>query len=325
MSLTEEQLAILTLEEKRTLVDVRAKLLGQQPLAVSHLAPEEEGRILDFALALAGAPGVAAQPAPEDSNTGALVKLFTQQEQERRDPWRVNLKHYAAALARFEGHTVKHRQEEMLARAKNALITREDVMLLTFSLFGTGPTRDVYASIVLSVADLQDRVRHHNWYVAQSLGEQWVSQHGAAVDKLTEPLFPPVPAFAALNAKLLTEAGQSTVSGGAARYLEPSAAPKPGKKPAASGGAYPLQVVPDGQGGHVVDLQVVSDAYSRLQAQVAELTKSNAEMRAQLAARPAFGEKPASSDRGGRGRGGGRGAGRGRGASGGAEETSQGF
>jgi hypothetical protein len=308
MSLTEEQLAILTLEEKRTLVDVRAKLLGQQPLAVSHLAPEEEGRILDFALALAGAPGVAAQPAPEDSNTGALVKLFTQQEQERRDPWRVNLKHYAAALARFEGHTVKHRQEEMLARAKNALITS-----------------DVYASIVLSVADLQDRVRHHNWYVAQSLGEQWVSQHGAAVDKLTEPLFPPVPAFAALNAKLLTEAGQSTVSGGAARYLEPSAAPKPGKKPAASGGAYPLQVVPDGQGGHVVDLQVVSDAYSRLQAQVAELTKSNAEMRAQLAARPAFGEKPASSDRGGRGRGGGRGAGRGRGASGGAEETSQGF
>jgi hypothetical protein len=310
--------ARLTLEEKRNFYAAICKVQDIAPRDLSALDEAAESDCLDALLARAPvarpAPGPALGAAA-DGTTGALVAYFAKQERDKREPWRVTSDEHAQRLATYAAQTNEFRQRTMLARAKAKLLTRDDVMGLTFWLHGSEAMRAVYCSIVLANADQAERIRHHNWFVAQAMGEEWLSQHGKAVARLQEPLFPPVQGYEQLNAQLLNDAlGSGTVTGAGFFMERKGAAPKaaPKKDGPVTGGAIPLPVVPDGQGGHAVDAQVIADALERFRAEVRQEL-------AQRSANPqpvaTFGDRSGRgwSGRADRGRGDGRGRGRGRG------------
>jgi hypothetical protein len=267
--------ARLTLEEKRAFYAAICKVQDIAPRDLSALDEAAESDCLDALLGRAPvarpAPGPALS-AEADSTTGALVAYFAKQERDKREPWRVTSDDHAQRLQTYAAQTLEFRQRTMLSRAKAKLLTRDDVMGMTFWLHGSEATRAVYCSIVLAIADQAERIRHHNWFVAQAMGEEWLSQHGKAVARLQEPLFPPVHGYEQLNAQLLNDASLSGTVTGGSYFLErkgaaPKAAPKkdgPVTGGATAQGGHPMVPVhADPHGVPYVDLQNVSDAFSQ--------------------------------------------------------------
>jgi hypothetical protein len=205
------------------------------------------------------------------SDTKALQAFFERQEQQRLQPWRHGLAAARIMLEKYRATTAVYKQQQAVEQAKAAMLSHDDVISLTYSLYGDDARRQIYAGLVLGKRGL-DRITIHNWMVAMAIGEDYISEHGEAISKLTTPLFPPAVEYAGLNQKLLLLASTPDhVAGGGVEslYAEAPRRPataKPAKKP--QGGAVPFSVVPDGTGGYAVDLQAVSDAFVRLEASV---------------------------------------------------------
>jgi hypothetical protein len=247
----------------------------------------------------------------------ALVQHLERADEDKQFPFLPLYRHAQRTLDGFKLHTKEFRAEEGIRRAKGRFLTREDSMSLTYLIAGDESSRGLFTSMLLSVPDQLERVRLHNWYVAHLMGHAWLIQHGKAVAKLVDPLFPPLPEYADLNARLLLETGEGQVTGGATSlYLERK---KAVVKPATAAGGAPLfPVLSDGAGGYAVDMAPAAAGHATLAAQIASLQAQVAALSrgggAWLAPASSAPQQPgALGDRGGRG-----GRGRGRGGRGGA-------
>jgi hypothetical protein len=237
------------------------------------------------------------------------AKIYGDAERRRLFPWRASYEQAVEFFYFIASHvTVESSTTKMVELCKEALLSEEDVMSLTYTLFTPGvpmlknavavsapassADRLVYATILLTKRG-RDRVLAHNWWVAKFLGESFLQENGAKIERLNFPLFPPLPEFEGLNLKLLftvtnVSGGTSDVdaaemlSAGASFYARdssvshaPHPAPRPTRRPTtAHGGNIPFPVVdssgtPHGQA--YVDMQTVADAVNALRADSARL------------------------------------------------------
>ena len=200
-----------------------------------------------------------------DAST-ALAEHLKEESLLRREPWRAHLRHFAGINATLAAAQVEHVRQTFLDAAKNALLSEEDVMAGTYLLYGDAHATKIFAQILLQRQGLE-RVRHHNWFVAQHLGEQWLATYGPRVDALVWPLFPPVPEFSALNSALVQNAG---VSGGdAPTQRRPKCFRAPRNDGPQGGGTLPVFLAPDG--APYVDTGVVETAFANAAGETAAL------------------------------------------------------
>lgn len=205
---------------------------------------------------------------PNDS--AALAAHFARETAFKYEPWRATREKYARFIDSTTTSQAPERRQAIIDMAKQHLLSADDVMYVTYSMFGDDRARAVFAATVMQKTGIE-RIRTHNWFVAQGYGEQWTTDNGEAIERLTLPLFPALPEFRSLNAELL----RAGVSGGgsdergrrlfAAReelYRDPTvttpAVPASGTT---QGGAPFIPVGQDQQGQLVADCDSVARAF----------------------------------------------------------------
>ena len=78
-----------------------------------------------------------------------------------------------------------------------------DVMALTYVLSSTTEEDVMQYTDWLLHKDAQARIRAHNWLVASKRESAFVDVHGATIEQMPWPLFPPTELFHTLNSRLL--------------------------------------------------------------------------------------------------------------------------
>jgi hypothetical protein len=277
----------------------------------------------------AGAPGAApkANNIHADASTGAaLVAHFHDSKMRSIEPWRDDRERFEVVLESINAMPRADKCKTVLTRAKHGLLTTHDVMSLTYMLYGSGDSSEVYAGIMLR-SDGVDRIKNHNWYVAIDKGEAFCRLWGHAIEQLTLPLFPPTPEFDELNEQLLLQAvvqpdapvggGESAASKAYSKFFKPTVAVHDKPRPAAkaskkpqplSGGYIPFAVASDGHGGHAVDMQPVSDTLQTYKADMDRQRSQIDSLRKEVAALKQLDKVVPNDLRAERGRGAGRGA-----------------
>jgi hypothetical protein len=262
-----------------------------------------------------------ADPAAVIAEEAQLTRLRT------REPWRLDLDNAAEERLDVAKQTQAEQQALFLSLAKAKGLTGDDVMAMTYALYGNREAMGFYAHVIMRKTGLA-RVKAHNMYVASARPDAASFQHadGALLVHLPVPLFPPTAEFAGLTATLLREYSLWLESAGIPRGGEGSArgftsALYATRRATVEGGGT-LPVVPstDGQ-GWVVDVTPVEEAFhsvfTTLNALATEVASGKAEAKGLVAkakeqlskTRHLFRTKTAPHTRGGRG-------GRGRGAHG---------
>ncbi len=239
--------------------------------------------------------------------TRMMADHLQQQEIFRREPWRATLKTARAQYEAMEAATNQHVLDTFRDQAKNQMLCPDEVMAMTYLMYGNGCAAKVYAQMVMQYQGLE-RVRRHNWFVADHLDEQWMTANGDRIDGLQWPLFPPVPEFSALNTMILrnTEGVTGGAAGGTAMPRCFRAGPV--------GGAVHVPIDVDGHGNYAANVTEIAEAFNRLKREVADSKREIADLRRQLGAnnnnraKNRAGPDRASEDRGrnrgSRGRGG---------------------
>lgn len=220
------------------------------------------------------------------TEAGVLAAHFKEMEQRTNQPWRKVRAQQSDFIKIVRGQKTDIKRSMAIDNAKLHLLTADEVMSVTYLLFcEDADIREMYAGILLQKRGLA-RTQAHNWFVAEHLGEDWLTVHGEALVTLTHPLFPPTEDFRALNTALImadtTDRAQGGAGGGAAgklfldSELAAPVAPTPARKPAAKrspqGGALPFPVHQDPTtGAAFVDLEGVQQAFQGLTGQVQQL------------------------------------------------------
>lgn len=75
------------------------------------------------------------------------------------------------------------------SQAKNQMLTTSEVLAGQYIIFGDASTHKIYVTLITTKKG-QDRIRAHNWFVAEKKGEAFIRQHGAVIQDLEYPLFP---------------------------------------------------------------------------------------------------------------------------------------
>jgi hypothetical protein len=209
---------------------------------------------------------VVKEQASQPSTAAVLAEQIKQKDLLDHQQWRrerASCKMTAALLFKTRDEAKIDADAQLivsLCQSDDPAFTPEQVMALSAGCFSS-LNREHYATLVLRVRDPAERVKLHNWLVAESYGEDWVASYGHQVALLTWPLFPNHSKFQALNAFLLASVGTGAVGGGSSRR-DPAARYFRSVPGMAVGGAVLLPCVPgpDGQ-GYVVDVQPIADAF----------------------------------------------------------------
>jgi hypothetical protein len=233
--------------------------------------------------------------ADKDAVSAALVAHFVDADALKLDPWRAERK----KAKRFAEQALSLSYEsDALESAKAGQLTADEVITLTYTLYATEEkTMKILNRLLLEKRGME-RIRIHNWYVAEALGEDWLTSNGEAVAKLAFPLFPPRPEYSTLNKRLLLSVSSDVVGGGqspsaangpASMYAQPvpgnvphttqAHAPAPARAPKrppraphaaaanqVAGGAMPLFVQHDvTTGSYYVDAEGIAHAIHNAQ------------------------------------------------------------
>jgi hypothetical protein len=255
-------------------------------------------------LGLIGNPGPGK---PDDISN--LAKTLDAIERRRLQSWRAAYERSSTFQASvLATQTLASCEVKMVEMCKAKMLTEEDVMALTYTLYAhkrasaqpsdhaaSVTARVMYASILLDKRGL-DRITNHNWFVAKARGDEFLLEYGEKIEKLLFPLFPPMEAFHALNQQLLFTVDDSVTGGSTAdsRKLGQAFFRQSGSL---EGGALPFPVNVDALGSAFVDLQPVGDHAKAVDMRLAALERH-------ASTQP----QPTPQRARGRGRGGGRGA-----------------
>jgi hypothetical protein len=223
--------------------------------------------------------GVHQQPLTVQPPDAALAKHFASKELRRLHPWRAESEAARDKWSMQAAKEVETIQAVFLAQCEAFQVVPEDMILIYYLLYATEEEKRAYAWAVMHEGPME-RLRAHNWAVAEK-GEatkaKFLTTNGAAIAKLTLPLFPTIPEFGTLNTLVLRSV--DGVSGGsfaetrcAAFKQAPST--KSGvqaKGKELVGGEFYVPVLKNADGVSYVELTVVEETVSLLQRQVAEL------------------------------------------------------
>jgi len=256
------------------------------------------------------------------SATKELVRHLEEQEKRAQEPWRVKASHLDSRRARYKAEDRSELQRVFADLAKNNMLSVAEAMIGTYTLFGSEDDLRFFSAL-LCREQACDRVRAHNFFVAEQLGPDFLAQYGPQLLELEFPLFPSDDRFSAVNQRLLREVRE--VSGGATPHKTPSVYRGDG---ILVGGSV-LPVI-QSEAGPVVDVSVVEAAFDNVFQQLRQLQEQMAaekasaglvsvcgQLRQQVvqAQRAAYGKQPYMQPQRGRGMTGrGRGGTRGRGS-----------
>ena len=228
-------------------------------------------------------------PAVADPST-TLAQHFAEESLRKRQPWRnaqaeFNMMDLEARtmLAADGVECWKTLKATFESKVKAQLLTPLEVLACQYLLYcpdaDTG--RFLFAHLLLCVPPTK-RVSLHNWRIFDDLPQTMKLTHGAAVEKMSNPLFPSVKALDALNETLLSQALEMTAVGGGTRtksLYAPRAATTMFDEATGQiqsttpyGAGYPLPVVDkDGIQTGVADLGVVEAHFDALAARIQQL------------------------------------------------------
>ena len=144
-----------------------------------------------------------------------VAKLLEKNEERAREPWRVAVQNASVDKTVFTKQTTTVQQQQFVEGAKAHRVSQEDVLTLTYLLFGAAESHRFYCGIILNKRG-SARIQAHNWYVANAVkdSEAFLTAHGKTIQGLTVPLFPPVDELHGLNTALLLDAAAEGISGG---------------------------------------------------------------------------------------------------------------
>lgn len=217
--------------------------------------------------------GISRATAPVDATaTHALERLFREQEQRRLEPWRAEVQRQEAILRQIEEEDLEAQRAHFVRRARAHLLSPEDVLLATYTLFGSPSDIRLVNGLILRLAG-HARIVAHNVFVATRREASFLQIHGERLLKLRFPLFPPIDSLATLNDVLLEEPA-AIVGGGSDDTVWPSVF----RRGEVAGGAY-LVPVTTVDGTPVVDLGPAEDAVAELRRRVGAVERENAELR----------------------------------------------
>lgn len=194
-----------------------------------------------------------------NDSSNVLAKHFHEVDERQRDPWRVELQKMMRTRASSEEIEWSTIQSAFVDMAKSGLISANEAVLASYLLFGTESDRKFIGHCLTTLA-ANDQLRAHNWYVASSLGEQFMLANGPRILRLSDPLFPPVDSLRSLNLKLLAESDSS--KGGAPRKSHLYRNDSPDRTRHEGAGVLPVTVAPDGSA--FVDVTNIEQAFSRV-------------------------------------------------------------
>jgi hypothetical protein len=123
-----------------------------------------------------------------------------------REPWRAAIENAAAERADVELQKQAEQRELFLALCKAHALSSDDVLALTYILYGDAASLKFYAHVLMRKSGMA-RITAHNYFVASQRPDADAFSHadGALLATLPLPLFPPVAEFAAQSATLLRE------------------------------------------------------------------------------------------------------------------------
>ncbi len=238
-------------------------------------------------------PPAATTKAPTEEERNIAAELAAHHKHERllaAQPWRRRLEECEALRTSFFAIPREDLCQAAADRCKNSMLTEEEVIQLTYTLY-CGPTGQTFYNAILLNMPWTERVEHHNWYVADRLGNSFIDQHGRKIETLKWPLFPPDQAYSSLNLRLLTEPIM-----GAGPQRRPAVYKEP------TGGAYTVPVVTDARGAPYVELTPVEDAFTMQQRRVAALERQmELVLRDRAQQQPSPKPKPKGKGKGGKG------------------------
>jgi hypothetical protein len=192
--------------------------------------------------------------APRTNEVELLRHELERQEQRVLEPWRLDFQRFASERAQVEKSTQASLESWFVDLAKQSSLTMMEVMIGTYTIFGTEKSIKQFANLILAKRG-ERRIKAHNAYVAQTLGEAWVASHGERALQCPFPLFPPLPQFTALQEQLLLESEECRGGGRRRRSTM--------FRDEVDGGGY-LPVVQVGNEGLAVDVSVVENAVARI-------------------------------------------------------------
>lgn len=191
-------------------------------------------------------------------------------------------------------------KKQVVAAAERGRLTPDEVMMIAYTVFGDDEARRVFAQNILTHQG-QDRIRRHNFFVAERNPDAWWFLWGQALLSCPWPLFPnddKFPELEKLNSLMLEAvrdssqgvagAGTSSVSPAIARIYRLGATPsspwaasgsvaKVFRQPEVEGAGYlPVQV--DASGNATVDVTDVEAAYNVLLQQQQQIQRRIAEL-----------------------------------------------
>jgi hypothetical protein len=198
--------------------------------------------------------------APPVTDAAALREYFAAQEARTLQPWRATREQFRREVAAYAKIGKTERIDMFVDMAKSAMLSADEVLTATYTLFGSEDDLAFYSTILLRRRG-RDRIASHNWYVAEQLGEAFIDQHGSVLSTLAHPLFPADHGCQVLNIRLLYEAARQPVGAGAGQRRSTLFRDD---DDVTGAGYLPVQPAGDGQ-GWVVDVGGIEAAFTQLQ------------------------------------------------------------
>ena len=215
--------------------------------------------------------GRKAQQVKEDP----LKTHFERQERRTLEPWRVEAERFAQRRRLWSAETNDRLASAFLDLAKNKALSPLEVLLGSYCIFGQKDALHFLGSLIVREQP-HDRLKAHNFFIGSELGEEFMAQHGAILERLTSPLFPPDDRFSALNTQLLREVRESVEGGGSKTKTETDMFrnSRSGDIFSSTSGVHgggTLPVTYDQAGSLAVDVTPVEHAFGNVYAELAKL------------------------------------------------------
>lgn len=140
--------------------------------------------------------------AASDEATEAPRKHLADSEARDLEPWRRLAGQAADCRRQWQGLDRNFLRHRFVDLAKEKELSPAEVLMGTYLLFGGPEAQHLLAALMLCEMPAE-RLRQHNLYVGEQLGEAFMTQHGGTLVDLTVPLFPPTQEFGGLNHRIL--------------------------------------------------------------------------------------------------------------------------
>lgn len=228
------------------------KKLNDEEITSDALASALPFEILrSLGLSLGSIAALRSDPQAPNSN---IAEYLARSEARSRDPWRLERERYLAILE-ASAAADSNVADTLSELAKAQRFGPDEAMILTYLAYGGEEDRRFFLHLLAHTSE-SDRLKFHNFHVAENNGSGFLEANGAKIAHLRWPLFPPGPKFAALNARLL-----NSETGGDATKTTPR--PNVFRQDSTGGEAFlPIQQREDGSVG--VDATCIETAVSEL-------------------------------------------------------------